>query len=112
MTAFIDLYIDQGASWNHIINLTDDVNNTYINIQGFTVSSYMKRSYYSSNVSAVIECTITNPSEGEITLSLPYQTTANLKPGRYVFDVRSISQANVASRLLEGYITVTPGVTK
>jgi hypothetical protein len=112
MTSYVDLYIDQGATFNHIINLIDDITNEYINVSGFQVSSQMRRSHFSPNSSAEIVCTITNPEAGEITLSMPYETTANLRPGRYVFDVVSINTENIASRILEGCITVTPSVTR
>ena len=38
--------------------------------------------------------------------------TANIKPGRYVFDVITIDTFNTKNRVLEGTITVTPSVTK
>jgi hypothetical protein len=113
MTApFIDLYVDQGASFNHIINLSDDVTNEAMNIQGFVVTSQMRRSHYSQNASANIVCTVTDSKEGEITLSMTPDITAGLKAGRYVFDVKTIDQANNVSRILEGIITVLPSVTR
>lgn len=112
MSSFIELYVDQGATFNHIINLTDDVNNDFMNIEGFIVESQMRRSYYSKNASANIVCTVTNPTTGEITLSLDAHTTQGLKPGKYLFDVKTTDTANTTSRILEGIITVTPCVTR
>ena len=112
MSAYVELYIDQGTSFNNIINLTDDVTNTPINVSGYSVTSQMRRSYYSSNISANITCTLSNVSNGEILMTMTPANTANIKPGRYVFDVITIDTFNTKNRVLEGTITVTPSVTK
>lgn len=111
MAAYVELYMDQGATFNNIINISDDLTNADINISGYSVTSQMRRSYYSSNASANITCTITDAATGEITLSLTPQETANIKSGRYLFDVLIHTPVSVV-RLLEGIITVTPRVTK
>lgn len=112
MAAYVELYLDQGSTFNSVINLTDDVTNAVVNVYGYTITSQMKRSYYSASITANITCTITDTSNGEVTLSMTAANTANIKPGRYVFDVKSKDSSNVTSRLLEGIITVTPQVTK
>lgn len=112
MTAYVELYLDQGATFKNIINITDDVTNAAVNIYGYTVTSQMRRSYYSSNVSANITCTITNASAGEITMSMTAANTSNIKAGRYLFDVKARDVDNVTTRILEGIITVTPEVTR
>jgi hypothetical protein len=112
MSAYVELFLDQGTTFNNIINLTDDITNTPINISGYTAISQLRRSYYSANVSANITCTITDAANGELTLSMTAANTATLKPGRYVFDVKTIDELNTTSRILEGTITVTPQVSK
>lgn len=112
MSGFAYLYIDQGTDFNHIINITDDVTNDAIDIAGFNVAAQMRRGYYSKTPSGNLVCTISNSGEGEITLSMTAANTANLKPGRHVFDVRTIDTNNNTSRILEGIITVNPSVTK
>ena len=112
MTAYVELFMDQGATFSNVINLTDDITNTPINVANYIVTSQLRRSFYSVNASANLICTVTNSANGEIVLSLPAANTANLKPGRYIFDVKTIDGDNVTSRVLEGLITVTPSVTK
>ena len=34
MTAYVELYLDQGTTFNNIINITDDVTNAYVNVYG------------------------------------------------------------------------------
>lgn len=112
MAAYVELYIDQGSTFNNIINLTDDVTNSPINVSGYIVTSQMRRSYYSANISANISCVLSNVANGEITMSMTAANTANIKPGRYVFDVKAIDTYNSTSRILEGVITIIPSVTK
>lgn len=112
MAAYVELYVDQGTTFNNIINITDDVTNTPINIAGYTITSQLRRSYYSANITANITCAISNVANGEIVMSMTAANTANIKPGRYVFDVLTVDTYNSTSRILEGIITVTPSVTK
>lgn len=112
MAAYVELYIDQGTTFNNIINLTDDVTNTPINVSGYVISSQIRRSYYSANISANITCTLSNVANGEITMSMTAANTSNIKPGRYLFDVKTLDTSNQTSRVLEGIITVTPSCTR
>lgn len=112
MAAYVELFMDQGATFNNVINLTDDITNSYINISGYIVRSQMRRSYYSANATANITCTISDSEQGEITMNLDAGVTANIKAGRYLFDLETVDNAGTVSRVLEGIITVTPGVTR
>jgi hypothetical protein len=111
MAAYVELLIDQGTTFVNTLTINDDVTNNPINIALYSVSSQMRRSYYSANASANLECTITDAANGVITMSMSAANTWNVKPGRYVFDVLALTEADTHSRLLEGIITVTPGVT-
>lgn len=112
MAAYVELIIDQGATFNNIINLSDDLSNESLNILGYTVRSQMRRSYYSTNATANITCTITNSSNGEITMSMTAANTTNIKAGRYLFDLETVDTNGTVNRVLEGIITVTPQITR
>jgi hypothetical protein len=112
MAAYVELYMDQGADFRNIVNLSDDVTNDIIDLTGYQVRSQMRRSYYSLNATANIVCTITNVTNGEITMSLGSANTANIKAGRYLFDMEIVDGTGSVSRILEGIITVTPQITK
>jgi hypothetical protein len=112
MAAFTELFIDQGTTFNSTIYLSDDVTNADVNVAGYSISSQMRRSYYSANATADLTCVITNAATGEITLSLTDGETANIKSGRYLFDVVLTSDVGNVSRILEGIITVNPRVTQ
>jgi hypothetical protein len=104
--------MDQGTTFRNVLNLADDITNAPINVYGYTVTSQMRRSYYSVNATANIVCTVTNPSNGEITMSMTAANTNLIKSGRYLFDVETIDRDGIVSRVLEGIITVTPQITR
>lgn len=104
--------MDQGTTFTNVITITDDITNSAVNISGYIVRSQIRRSYYSANATANITCTVTDAAAGEITMSLTENQTSNIKAGRYLFDVETVDTGNVVSRILEGIITVTPGVTR
>lgn len=112
MSSYVELYMDQGASFDNTINLSDDITNATINLAGYTVTSQMRRSIYSKNASANIVCTIADASNGIVTMTLGSANTANIPAGRYLFDVKANDGANNISRILEGIITVTPQISK
>lgn len=112
MTAYVELYVDQGTTFNTVINLKDDTTNTPINVSRYSANSQIRRSYYSANISANITCVFSNTANGALTLSLTAGETANLRAGRYVFDVKTTDQYNTVSRVLEGIITILPQVTR
>ena len=111
MVAYTELLIDQGATFNNIITLTDDVTNANMNLSAYTVASRLKKSYSTSTISGNITCTVTDSSNGQITMGITAANTSNLSPGRYVFDVVITDGVGVKSRVLEGIAFVSPGVT-
>jgi hypothetical protein len=111
MAAYVELLIDQGTTFTNTLTINDDVTNNPINIASYSVTSQLRRSYYSANASGTFDCSLTDAANGVITMAMSAANTSNLKPGRYVFDVHALID-NTHSRLLEGIITVSPGVTR
>lgn len=108
-----ELFLEQGATFNTLISL-DDVYGQSYNLQNYSASSQMRKSYYSSNATAVFSTTV-NGVNGEILISLNANQTANIAPGRYVYDILIYNPSNAANttiRVLEGIINVTPRVTR
>ena len=106
--------LEQGASFAFTITL-DDVYGDAYSLSGANVYSQMKYSYYTSNVAAVFATTV-SANTGQVTFSLDSANTANITPGRYVYDAvlsfyAGSGQANTVIRILEGIAEVAPGVT-
>ena len=109
-SGYTELFLEQGASFNTSITL-DDVNGESFNLTTFSASSQMRKSYYSSNAAATFTVSTGDNVSGTITISLDSANTANVIPGRYLFDVYLTNNIS-RIRVLEGIVNVTPQVTK
>lgn len=110
MAAFTELLIEQGATFSTTVNV-EDTAGAAINLFGYSASSQMRKSYYATS-NTIITSTITGNANGEITLSMTAANTANLTPGRQVFDLLITSPTQVKTRVVEGVIVISPGVTR
>jgi len=103
-----NIIVDQGTDFYTAINLTDDDDNV-VDLTGYTANGQIRKTYTSSN--SVTFGISLEQSNGIVALSLTKTQTANIVAGRYVYDVFMINTSNVASRIVEGIVTVTPRVT-
>jgi hypothetical protein len=108
--AYTNLYIEQGTTYSTTITLDDVYGNVY-NLSNYIISSQIRKSYYSANISAYFT-TSSNPTTGTIYLNIDAPTTSNLAPGRYVYDTTIKDSSNNVTRILEGIVEISPGVTR
>ena len=107
MSKKLNFVLEQATDF--IINLPMvDNNGDPINLTGYTANSAMRRCY-SSNTFVDFNTSI-NGNTGTITLGLAANVSANLYPGRYVYDV-NINNGTTTSRPYEGEVFITPAVT-
>jgi hypothetical protein len=104
-----NLQIDQGADFSTEIDVLDDANEP-VNLTGYSGAAQMRKHYTSSTATAFNVAI--NAGDGTVTLSMNAATSANVTPGRYVYDCELTSSGNTVSRLVEGIVTVTPQVTR
>jgi hypothetical protein len=110
MAAYSELFLEQYADFSTYINI-DDTQGDAINLVGYSATSQMRKSYYSSTAyNFVVQ--ITNAAQGEITLSMNSANTANMSPGRYVYDLNITDRNSVVTRVVEGIVVVSPGATR
>ena len=117
MSQYEDITIDQGADQTIQLQLTD-TSGAIKDLQGYTASGQIRKTYSSIDSDAVTFSTqIATPSTlGIVNLTLTNTQTSAMKAGRYVYDVElavTDSASNtLVERILEGQITVTPSVTR
>ncbi len=111
MAAYSEITIEQGANLTSTITV-NDIQGDAVNLTTYSASSQLRKSYYSSSANT-LTATITGNSNGQITLSMTAANTANLTPGRYVFDlIITNSVDNSVTRVIEGTAVVLPSVTR
>jgi hypothetical protein len=103
MSIKANLLIKQGEDYSVKIQLQN------YDLTGHQVSSQVRKSYSSSTAKTFV--TSNTGANGEIYLSMNNANTSSLVPGRYVYDVKITSPGGQMTRVVEGIVTVTPGVT-
>lgn len=105
-----NIVIDQGFTFGATFQLEDTRTNSVLDLTNCQIESKIRKTYGSSNFVSFAS-SITKPKSGTITIGLEPEQTLLLKPGRYVYDVKIIS--NVGEyKAVEGSALVRAGVTQ
>lgn len=107
MASRSNIYIDQGADFRLTVELFDQ-NDLDLPISNYTFYSVMKKYYGApSGTSFTIE-----KSDNDITLTMSANTSADLKPGKYEYDVMMKKPTGEISKIVEGLAIVVPTITE
>ncbi len=109
MAAYSELQVEQYATFSTTINVEDSTG-AALNLYGYSANSSIRRSFYSTNATNFL-ATVTGIANGEITISMTAANTANLTPGRSLYDLVITSPAGVKTRVVEGIVNILPGIT-
>lgn len=104
-----NIVIDQGTSFSTSIDVTDE-DGAIVNLAGFTGAAQLRK-HYTSTAQTAFTVSIT-AATGVVALSMSANTTNSIAAGRYVYDCELTDTTGTVSRLVEGIVTVTPGVTR
>ena len=110
MAAYSELTLEQYANFSTSINVDDSSGNA-INLFGYTAASQIRKSYYSTTATN-FTAAVTGVANGELTISMTAANTANMTPGRYLYDVVITSPTSIETRVVEGIVVILPGVTQ
>ena len=109
MAVYANLSIDQGSSFASTVTV-EAPNGLLFDLTGYTARGQIRKTYSSTN-SVEFTTAIATPQTGEISIGLSADTTAEMKPGRYQFDIEIVRQTTV-QRVIEGQVEVNPRVTR
>lgn len=110
MAIYANITIDQGSDFTSTIDVEDTTGNP-ANLSGYNARAQLRKTYGSVTAYDFV-ATITNPGGGQINIEMSSAVTNGLKPGRYVYDVEVVSSGGTVTRVVEGQVEVTPGVTR
>jgi hypothetical protein len=106
-----NIYLNQGEDFYTTITLYDN-NGVPYNLTNFTIASQAKTSYYTANAAIVFSASVFSANSGIIALAANNATTANVSARqKLVYDVYITDNSGVKTRVLEGQVYVSPGVT-
>lgn len=111
MAVYANLTIDQGSDFYSSIDL-EGGNSLPFNLDGYTARGQIRRTY-SSLTAYPFTVTIPNAEQGIIAIELGNTATNQMKAGRYVFDIEIVNSTDgTVTRVVEGQVEITPGVTR
>jgi hypothetical protein len=110
MAAITNFYIDTGSTFGAVITVKGS-DGLPLNLAGFTVTSYIRKSYASST-HINFNATIFSTAGGQVRVSLTDEQTTGVKPGRYMYDIEIENSIGERLRVTEGIIVFTPQITK
>lgn len=110
MSIYANLQVDQGSDFFSSITVEGSDGNIF-SLTGYTARGQVRKTY-TSTTAYNLNATIINPTNGSINISLSSTQTAAMRPGRYVYDVEIVDAQNVVTRVVEGQVEISPGVTR
>lgn len=110
MAAYSEIQVEQFATFATSINV-EDTTGAALNLSGFSVNSSVRRSFF-SETSTNFDAFVSGVANGEITISMTAANTANLTPGRSLYDVVITAPDGTKTRVVEGIVNILPGVTR
>lgn len=112
MAFYTDIIIDQGSAYNATLPVLT-LNNLPLDLTLYSGRGQIRRNYKSSIAVDFLVEIYGDPKDGLIRISLSPAQTANMKDGRYVFDIEVYTEDDLdVIRVIEGQVTVTPRATQ
>lgn len=110
MAIYADIQLDQGSTFSMTLRATDVTGAPYV-LTGYSVRAQVRRSY-SSTTYWSFTGSVTDAANGAVAISMTAAQTAELKAGRYVYDVEIYNNSGIVVRIAEGQVEVTPRVSR
>jgi hypothetical protein len=105
-----NIVIEQGYDFDTSFQLEDTRTNSPLILTDVSTEAKLRK-HYGSSTAVSFATTVTSPDTGIVSISLTGSQTTNIKPGRYVFDVK-LSNAGKEYKAVEGSALVRGGVTR
>lgn len=111
MAVYANLTIDQGSDYYSEITV-EGGNGLAFDLTGYTARGQIRRTY-TSLTSYPFTALVTDPAAGQISIELGNTATSQMKAGRYVYDIEIVeASTGTITRVVEGQVELTPGVTR
>ena len=108
-----NLVIDTGSTFSQTFNLESTETNSPLDLTNYTGASQMRK-WAGASAKTDFTVTISDPkTSGKIGIALTSGQTADLKAGRYVYNILITHTGNsITSSVVEGMVLVREGVTR
>ena len=102
-----NIYIDKGTDFRITLEMFDGDDDDLV-ISTFSFFADLRKMYSSKRAAEFV----VEKNENDITLVLEADVTANLRPGKYEYDVLMRKSSGEMSKIVEGLAIVIPTITE
>lgn len=106
-----NLTVHTGTDFTQTFVFESEASNSALDISNYTGSGQLKR-YDTSSKAADFTLDFSQGASGRLTVTMTATTTADIKPGRYFYDIRLVSDLGVVEKVVEGTAIVKQSVTR
>lgn len=110
MTARANLYIDQGTDFLVDLDIFSD-NGEDLPISNYTFQGDAKKVFSSSGPTFEFDIGYVPNSVNKVEISLSANTSVDVEPGKYQYDIVMISPLNARTKILEGLVFIVSTMT-
>jgi len=107
-----NIVIEQGFDFETTFELENSLTNEPLDLSAYSIPEAKLRKSYSSSKSYDFNSSFVDAVAGQFLISMASSITSQLKPGRYVYDVKLTTGGGLTSKAVEGSVIVRGGVTK
>jgi hypothetical protein len=107
-----NLVVNTGADFTQTFTLEATETNSVLDLTGYGVESKMRKWAGSTSSTSFSAFILAPQNSGKISIGLTSGETADLKPGRYIYDIIITDPTNIKSRVIEGMVLVREGATR
>ena len=108
----VNLSINTGTSFTQSFTLSGD-NGSLLNLTNYDVKSQLRKHSQSTSYVNFITTAISPYSGGVIKISLTSNSTTDLKPGRYLYDIILTNNQNgEKTKVIEGSAIISKSITR
>tara|TARA_B100000686_G_C16804374_1_gene988816 strand:- start:866 stop:1210 length:345 start_codon:yes stop_codon:yes gene_type:complete len=108
-----NLIVNTDSDFTQTFTFEDASTNSGLDLSGYTINAQMRKHPDAlDSTKTTFTTTILSTSGGRIQLSLTDTQTATLKDGRHVYDIVLTDGSGNKTRIIEGSVLVSKGVTR
>lgn len=108
MSRKVNLFITQGEDFEYPIEILNANSDPFEVTLIANTSGSIRKSFISANAVSINVAVAT----GILTLRVPATATANMVPGRYIYDIKFVSTTNAISKPVSGIVTIAASPTR
>jgi hypothetical protein len=101
----VNITIDQGADYEEVFTVTNP-DGSPLDLLGYSCEATLSK--FPGSVSTTSFSVGIIPSAGQVIVSIANTITSQLKPGRYYYDIFTVSNTSKRKKIIEGNALVQP----